>query len=113
MEAKQFEAEEFLVAVAVGHAFEVFDLVVGALQGSGGDGVIVPCQNAVAEAFQGLGEVVEDGDAGAAGATAPAVEAPLGGGLIALIPELPEVLLEVIGGGQGGVELQGFLKPPR
>ena len=44
MKGQDFEFEEFQVTEAVGLAFHGFDLVIGALQGAGGDGVVIPGQ---------------------------------------------------------------------
>jgi hypothetical protein len=46
MNSHDFEFKEFEVSKAIGLSFHGFDLVVGALQGSGGDGVVIVGQDA-------------------------------------------------------------------
>ena len=62
METQDFEFEEFLVAEAVSLTFHGLDFVIGALQGTGGNGVIIKSQDAPAKKGQGLGEFNAPGD---------------------------------------------------
>ena len=56
MKGEYFEFEEFHISESVGLAFHGFDLVVGALQGAGGDGVIIVGQDPGPVGRQGIGE---------------------------------------------------------
>ena len=59
---------------------------------------------------QGLGEVLEDADPGRLGPPHPVGEEGLRRGLVRLFPELPEILLQIVRGGQRLVQAQGLLE---
>ena len=110
METEDFEFEELVIAEAIGLAFHGLDLVVGALQGAGGDRVVVVGQDALAVFGQGVGELLQDRNARGLGAANPVVQHPASGRLVRLPPDLPQVLLEVVGHGQRRVQSQGVLQ---
>ena len=106
MESQDFEFEKFLVTEAVSLTFHGFDFVVGAFQGAGGDRVIIVGQDAPAIEGQSFGEFNQHGNAGSRSPVHPILEDGGGGGLICLEPDLPQVLFQVVGQGQGLIELQ-------
>ena len=63
MYGEEFEFEEFQVAIAISLPLHEFDIVVRAFQWSGGDGVIVPGQDAAAVLAQRAGELLQLADA--------------------------------------------------
>jgi hypothetical protein len=58
MELIEFEDEELTVTQPVVLSVEGFDFVVGAFQRPGGDGVIVPSEDAVGVGQEGASEVL-------------------------------------------------------
>jgi hypothetical protein len=64
MDAEGFEPEEFGISESIGLAFHGFDFVVGAFQGAGRDGVVVPGQDTEGVEAERLGELLEQADAG-------------------------------------------------
>ena len=89
---------------------EEFDFVVGSLQGSGRDGVVVPVEDSFAVGLQCAGKLHQLPDPAGCGGGDPAVEDDAGGGLVLLHPDLGEVFLEVVGRGQRLVQLEGLLQ---
>jgi len=63
MDAEDFEPEEFGISESIGLAFHGFDFVVGAFQGAGRDGMVVPGQDTEGVEAERLGELLEDADA--------------------------------------------------
>jgi len=110
VERVDFEVEEFLVAESVVLALHGFDFVVGAFEGSGGDGMIVPGEDALGVGQESAGELLDDADAGSQGLQIPRLEEPAGLGFAGLVPQLSQIFLEIVGGGQRLIQLQGL--PP-
>lgn len=88
MESQDFEFEEFQVAEAIGLALHGLDLVVGALQGSGGYGVIIVSQDPKTMQGHSLGEFMEHGDSGSLGSGDPVCQKGGGRGFVGLFPDL-------------------------
>ena len=107
------ELEEVHISEAICLPFHGLDLVVGALQGAGGDGVIVVGQDAGSVGHEGIGKLGEHGDSRIPCPARPVKEEGFGSLLAGLGPELPEVLLHVIGAGQRLIEFQGLSQSVR
>ena len=75
---------------------EEFDFVVGSLQRSGGDRVVVPVEDTFAVDLQRAGELHQLSDAARCGVGDPEVEDDATGDLARLLPDLGEVFLEVV-----------------
>lgn len=108
MDGFYLEFEEVHVPEAICLPFHGFDLVVGPLEGSSGDGVIVVGQDAGPVSHEGIGKLGEHGDTRIPCLSRPVEEERLGCLLGGLGPELPEILLHVIGASQGLIEFQGL-----
>src|SRR5207249_2341317 len=59
---------------------------------------------------QGGSELDEHADARGSSAGKPVTQNPPGGAQVGLVPNLPQVFLEVVGGGQRQVELERFVQ---
>src|SRR5713101_4708441 len=110
MDAEDFEFEERAITKAVGLSFHRLDLGVGAFQRSGGDRVVVIGQDAFLVAFQGVRELGQHADTGGTGTSQPIPKDAASVALELLVPDLPEILLEVIGDGQRGVQAWGVFQ---
>jgi len=110
VEGFDFEFEVFLVAEAVGLAFEHCDRVVGVFEGTGRDRVIVPGKDAGSIDGQGAGEGCEHEDAARLGLTDPVVEEAASGLFVRLFPQQRQVFLKAVGGDEVFVESQGLLQ---
>ena len=111
MDAEDFEFEELVVAEAVGLAFHGLDLGVGAFQGAGGDagsrsrpgcppGVLRACRRTAAACGcrrPRRGRIQSSQERGAPSR------------LLGLLPDLPQVFLQVVGHGQRLVQVA---RPP-
>ncbi len=111
MESVDPELEELSVPVAVGLSLEELDLGVRALQGAGGDRYVVVSQQTLAVKGERVGHLAELPDSGSSSPSDPALEMPPGRLLVRLFPELPEILLQVVGGREWGVQVQSLLEP--
>ena len=100
VEGKEFEPEVFLVSVAVGLSFQSFDFVVGSFERSGRDSVSVPVEDAGAIAFEGVGDCHQHLDSGSSGSGTPVGQKQVGIDAISLLPNLPQILFEVVRDGQ-------------
>ena len=96
MDGVDFEFEELDVAEAVGLAFHGFDFVVGALEGGGGDGVIVPVEDAVAVDLDRPGHFLHAADARVFGQQDPEIEGCSGTAFVRLAPDLPELFRQIV-----------------
>ena len=85
MEAEDFEAEELLISVSVGLTFHGLDFVIGSLERSRGDGVIIVGQDAPGVGAKRLGEFVQHLDAAGFRVGDPIHEQLLGGFIIVLL----------------------------
>ena len=82
------------------------DFVVGALKGARGNGIIVPGQDAVAVGAKGSGKTHQHRDFGSLGLLDPVVKKGFGGFFGRLIPQLAQILFEIVGRRKGFVDLQ-------
>ena len=71
MHGEDFEFEEVEVTVSEGSSLEEFEFVVGGFEWSGGEGMIVPIQQAAAMSGDRFGELLQDSDAAGLGLLAP------------------------------------------
>ena len=106
MEREESEFEVIVSSIAVGSSLECSNLVVGAFQRAGGDRVIVPVQESCAMSTQGVAHGPEHSNAGGFRASALVVEERRGCGLRGLLPELTQVVFEVVRLSQWFVELE-------
>ena len=95
-----------MIAEAVRLAFHGLDLGVGALQRACGDGVVVVGKDAAAVFVHRGGELFQHRDLRGASAGDPILENAPSGVFVALLPDLPQILLEIVGDGQGATERQ-------
>ena len=86
MDCIDFQDEELVVTKAVGLAFHGLDLVVGAFQGTGGNGVVVVGQQAVGVEAKGSGKLLEHANAAGFSPQNPIQKERLGLLLIVLFP---------------------------
>ena len=107
MQGMDLESEEFLVGEAVGLTLHEADVGVGWLEGAGGDGAIVPGEQAVAASVSANFWSVRMPQAWARVRTV--VQEALGLGFVGLVSELAQVFLHVVGGGRGLVQGQGHV----
>ena len=89
---------------------EEFDFVVGSFEGAGRDGVVILIEDAFAVGSERACELQELFDAARFGIRDPVIEEDAAGDFARLLPDLGEVLLEVVGRGQRLVELESFLQ---
>lgn len=106
MHGEDFEFEEIEVTVTEGSALEELEFVVGSFERAGGDGMVVPIQQAGAVAEEGCGELLQDSDATALSLFGPGRQAAFGAGFRGLVPQLPQIFLEVVRGRQRFIEGQ-------
>ena len=59
MESQDFEFEKFKITESIRLAFHSFDFIIGTLQGSGGDWIVIVSQDAGAIQGQGFGYLDE------------------------------------------------------
>src|SRR5262249_15001599 len=111
MNRQDLQLEELTVAEAIGLAFHGLDLGVGAFQGAGGYRVVVPGQDTRLMLLESIGEPLEQPDARGARTGQPVAEYTPGRALVGLVPDLPQILLEIVGDGQRLVQTQGPLQP--
>ena len=102
MDSVDLELEEFIVSKAVALPLEDTDFGVGSFQLGSRDAVVVVGQEAGAVGGQRLGELLEHSNAGGCRAADPVLEKGGRRQLVGLRPELAQVFLEVVGGGQRG-----------
>ena len=110
MDPEDLQLVEFAIAEPIRLPFHGLDLGVGSLQRPGGDGVVMVGENAFLVLLNGVGKLKEDADAGGAGTSQPIAQDPTRGSLVRLGPNLPQIVLEVIGRSQRQVECEGSLK---
>ena len=111
MQGVYAQFEEFVVSKAVGLALHGLDLVVGPLQGGGGDAAAVIVEDAGSVLHQCFGELHQHADAAASGAGDPVIQKHLRRRSVALVPDLPKVLFHVVSDGQRFVQLQRRFQP--
>ena len=110
MECQDAFFEVLIVSVPVGTSLHRADFIVDAFDGSAGDRFEVPVEQSLAMSSQRLGHGLENSNAGSIRSSAPIVQELLGGLHGLLIPELSEILFQVIGSRQWLVERQRLLK---
>src|SRR5271169_1634089 len=110
MKSEEFKGKEFSIAVAVGFGLERADFVVDSFKFGGGELEVVVGQEAGTVAGERFGDFVEDAHAGGEGAVDPVLEEGGGQSLVGLIPELGNLLAQVVGGGEGLVEREGLVQ---
>ena len=108
MKLIEFEGEEVGVAEAVVLAVESLDLVIGSFQGTGGNWIVIPGQDSLGVLEQRPGEIVEDADAGTQGLMISVEQLAPRSAPIGLLPDLPQVFLEIVGSGQRLIQPQGL-----
>ena len=91
-------------------AFEGFDLVVDSFEGAGRNGVVIPSQQAVLVGQQEVGEVLQNPYSRCQTFLIPGQQKASGFFFGVLLPELAQVLLQVIGGRQVFVECESFFQ---
>ena len=106
MDAEDFEFEELGISESVGLSFHRFDFVVGAFQGSGRDGVVVPGQDALGMEAEGSRKLFEHPNAGRFGVHDPIHKQGFRRFSIVLFPEFVQFVLQVISHGQRLVQPQ-------
>ena len=99
----------FVVSIAVGSSLQRSDRVVDAFQRAGRDRVVVPVEQTPAVLAEGLGHDLHLADPRGVRAAAPGFQEPFRR-LRALIPELPQVLLQIVRDRQGLIPLQRLLE---
>lgn len=82
----------------------------GSFEGVCGDWVLVIGQDAFLMLLQCVRETLPHANFRCTGPCQPVLEDPKCRALVRLPPDLPQVFLEVVGGGQGRVQLQGLLQ---
>ena len=110
MQGVDFQSEVFLIAESVGLPLERLDLVVHSFQRTSGDRSVVPGQDAVSVTLKSFGKRLQKADAAGPSADAPAIQKSFRYCPDRLFPELPQVLFEIIGGGQRPVELERLVQ---
>ena len=91
--------EVFIVSEAVSATLQSADFVVDAFERSGGNRFVVPFEQAATVGQQGVAHGLQDADAGGVGAAAPIGEELLGRRLGRLLPELSQIVLDLVRGG--------------
>ncbi len=92
--------EVFVVSIAVGASLQGSDFVINPFQGGGRERVVVPVEEASSVLAEGLRHGLNLADARGVRAATPGLEELLRSGLRALVPELPQILFEVMRHGQ-------------
>src|SRR5271170_4004956 len=110
MNSIDFQFEELLVAVAIGLPLHRLDLVVRPLQGTRRDRVVIPRYQAQRVFPQRLGQTSQERNARSLCPCQPIQQEDRRLVLVVLLPEFPQLLLEVIGRRQRFVQLQSFVQ---
>ena len=108
MQGIEFSDEVISVTVAIGGSLESADLVIDAFESAGRDGEVVPVEDAGPMSFQCVGHCLENLDAGGPGAGTPVFQVPACDGFVGLLPDLTEVLFQVVGDRQRLIQVECF-----
>ncbi len=107
MDSQDLEFVELTISEPIGLSFHGLDLGVGAFQWPRRYWVVVVRQDARLVLVEGVGELLQHTDARGPRPRHPVAQHAPRGSLVGLTPDLPEVLLEVVGDRQRLVQLQG------
>src|SRR5262245_6112495 len=110
MDSEYFQFEELVVPEAIGLPFHGLDFGVGALQRASRDSVVVIGENALAVLVHGAGELLQHRYPRRLGTANPVPENQASRWLVPLLPDLPKILLQIIGQGQWRIQAQGVLQ---
>jgi hypothetical protein len=110
MDRQDLEFEELVVPESVGLPFHGLDLVVGPFKAARANRAVVLGKQTGSVCVQRVGHLMEHGGSRSLGPPGPVVEKRGDKSLAWLLPELLQVLFEVVGKCQGFVQLQGLLR---
>src|ERR1700729_4369460 len=113
MDRQNLQLEKLLVSKSVRLPLHRLDLVVRPFQGTGADREVVVRQQTRAATLQCLGHLLKHAYARGLRSPDPVREKSTGERLARLVPELPQVFLQVVGRRQRLVQLQGLLQTGR
>jgi len=111
MERMQLEDKVLWITIPIRHSLKGSDFIVDAFDGAAGDREVIPVENARPVSLQSLRHGLQDFDSRCSSATTPVGQEFSGADFVELLPDLTQIVLEVIGRRKGLVQSQSFLEP--